>query len=174
MSRTARPVVAALGALLLALAGAACGSNQEANKLRAPNPIETTVKIDNSGVVVSPDRFGFTTNGGLSQPASAPEVQAEAEGKPVKVTTQKSPESGQPQPLQLTIINLSDKAATLSIRGPVSITSDLIAAGQTGNLKVNLVTGSYVVVAQGIKGAKPAKIAVGPHHPSAQNNLLLP
>ena len=53
--RRAAPV--ALAALAV-LAVAGCGSSDFANDPRPPIPIEVTAKVDNSGVLVSPNRFG--------------------------------------------------------------------------------------------------------------------
>ena len=52
--RTAPVTLAALAAM--AVAG--CGSSDFANDPRPPIPIEVTARVDDSGVLVSPNRFG--------------------------------------------------------------------------------------------------------------------
>jgi hypothetical protein len=50
-------LLAVLGTLALAVAG--CGSEEHPNDPKIPDPIETTVRIDDDGrVTVSPDNFG--------------------------------------------------------------------------------------------------------------------
>jgi len=52
--RRAPPALAAIAAL--AVAG--CGSQDFANEPRPPIPLEVTAKVDNTGVLVSPNKFG--------------------------------------------------------------------------------------------------------------------
>jgi hypothetical protein len=162
-----------MAAIAVGLLGAGC-SDQKKNELRVPNPVESTVKVTDEKVVVSPSRFDYGQGAGLAQPQNAVEAQAEARGETVTAQTQTAPPTSADQPMILTIANLSTHDVSLVIHGPVDATSDRIAAGETGRLKVSLRTGRYRVSAAGIRGAAPGTIDIGPARASAQNDLLLP
>jgi hypothetical protein len=152
---------------------AGCGG-QKANLPRVPNPVESTVKVGNNEVVVSPSRLDFGTGEGLTVPQSAVEAQAEEAGKKITVPTQEPPPTKADQPIVFTIANISDKDVSLVIRGPRSALSSEIPAGETGRLKVALPTGHYTVSAAGLTDARPGTLDIGPERTSAQNDLLLP
>lgn len=171
--RAARFVRLGLATAAFALLVAGC-SDQKNNEPRAPNPIETTVKVTNEKVVVSPRRFNYGEGEGLDQPQSAVEAQAEERGERVTTPTQTAPPTSADQPVILTIANLSAYNISLVIEGPVDASSDRIASGETGRLKVSLRTGRYTVTAKGIEGAATSSLDIGPERRSAQNDLLLP
>jgi hypothetical protein len=56
--RRGRALVLPVAALVVALAVAGCGRNDFNNDPRPPVPAEVSVKVANSGVVVSPKEFG--------------------------------------------------------------------------------------------------------------------
>jgi hypothetical protein len=75
--------------------------------------------------------------------------------------------------VNFTIANLTERAGTLAISGPVDADSGEIAPGAAETLKVEIKTGSYEASADGL-GVRPFSFTVGPERPSGQNELLLP
>ena len=73
---------------------------------------------------------------------------------------------------EVVIANLTGAERTVTIEGPVSVTSDPILANGTGEVKVDLEQGEYEVKAG--EGPVPAKLVVGEPRPSAHNEVLLP
>ena len=73
-------------------------------------------------------------------------------------------------------VTSSDEASDsrLHISGPDSATSDLLVANGNNSFQVGLPTGVYRISAEGIPGAEPARLAVGPFRASSQNDVLLP
>jgi hypothetical protein len=163
-----------LGGLTAVLLLAGCGE-QKKNEARAPNPVQTTVRVTDAKVTVSPDTFNFAEAAGLKQHQSAPEAEAEQRGETISTPTQTEPPTEMDQPVELAIINLSNQPMNLEVTGPgADATSKDIPARGTGLLKVTLGTGTYKVVARGDFRPKPAKLKIGPLRHSAQGDLLLP
>jgi hypothetical protein len=75
--------------------------------------------------------------------------------------------------VNFTIANLTERAGTLAISGPVDADSGEIPPGAGETLKVEMKTGNYEASADGI-GVRPFSFTVGPERPSGQNELLLP
>ncbi|MDX6662923.1 MAG: hypothetical protein QOG09_1025 [Solirubrobacterales bacterium] len=173
MSRGAARSVSLACACAVALAAVGCG-DQKANDPRPPIAVETTVKVNDQEVLVSPNRFDYGQGEGLTTPANIVEAQAEARGEKVPPHTQTAPPTLADQPVVLTIVNLSNHPIALAIKGPTTATSARIAAGETGSLKVALRTGKYRVTALGLKSAKAGSMDIGPARHSSQNDLLLP
>jgi hypothetical protein len=162
-----------LGGLTAVLLLAGCGE-QTRNEARAPNPVQTTVKVTNFKIVISPDTFNLDEAAGLRQPPSAPEAQAEQEGETITTPTQTAPPTNLDQPVEITIANLSNQALELELKGPITVTSNEVPAGGTGLFKVALKTGTYKVSARGDFRPLPGKLKIGPLRRSAQGDLLLP
>jgi hypothetical protein len=72
-----------------------------------------------------------------------------------------------------TAANLTNQTGSLVIHGPVSVSTDSIPPGGTGQVKTDLKSGSYEASVDGI-AVKPFRFTVGPERPSSQNTLLLP
>lgn len=73
----------------------------------------------------------------------------------------------------ITISNQSDQDVALTFAGPSEGSTQPIAAGNVGALKIDLQEGDYDVSADD-PSLKPTTLTVGPERPSAQNDLLLP
>jgi len=136
----------ALGAATATLGLAACGGGDDdfANKKRPPTPINLTAFISEDRVSVSPRRFG----GG---PIILIVTNQTGDSQRVTLETDE-PGGTQPGIRQST--------------GPIN-------PRDTASIKVTLRQGEYVVKVE--RGAiSPARLAVGPQRPSAQNKLLQP
>jgi hypothetical protein len=72
-----------------------------------------------------------------------------------------------------TISNQSTEPAALVLEGPTDEASDEIPPGGTGNMKVALEKGDYVV-SSGMSDLRESSLEVGPERKSSQNELLLP
>jgi hypothetical protein len=75
--------------------------------------------------------------------------------------------------VNFTIANLTDRAGTLAIHGPVDADSDEIPPGAAETLKVQMKSGTYEASVNGI-AVRPFSFTVGPARASGQNDLLLP
>ena len=163
-----------LGGLTAAVLLTGCGGKTP-NEARAPNLVQTTVKVTDFKVVVSPNTFDVTEAAGIKQEPSAPEAEAAQQGETVSTPTQTQPPTSADQPVDLTIINLSNQQFNLEVTGPgTDATSKIVPAGGTGLLKVTLGTGTYTLRARGDFRPTPDKLKIGPLRESAQGDLLLP
>ena len=148
MQRTAgssAPALAlgALAALTVAVSG--CGGDDDYhNTLRPPAPINITAYISNQRVAVSPARFGA--------------------GPIVVIATNQSDAS---QELTFETHELGGS------RPGITQSTSPINPGDTGQLKVNVTSGTYQVRTSD-DAIDPATIIVGAKRPSAQNEVLQP
>ena len=143
--RTRRVPVVALAGLALAVPGCGGGDDYK-NELRPPAPINVTAYVSPQRVSVSPANFGA--------------------GPIVVVVTNQSNSSQE-------VTFASDRDGTRG-RGEGDVTqSTLINPGDTGELKLDVTQGTYVV-RTGDEGVRPATVTVGPKRESAQNELLQP
>ena len=106
------------------------------------------------------------------RPASPIELTARIADDVVNVSPRTADEVGAGL-ATVTISNQSRDPAVLVLDGPTDDQSDEIPAGGTGDMKINLKEGEYMVSAQDSK-ARQAKLEVGPDRPTSQNDLLLP
>lgn len=60
------------------------------------------------------------------------------------------------------------------LRGPRDVSSVPIPANSPATLQTDLPTGTYVVAAANVPGARLGKLVVGPYRASSQNDVLLP
>jgi hypothetical protein len=147
MERTHSPrLMSVLAVAGLALALPACGDDDDyKNELRPPAPINVTAYVSPKRVSVSPAEFGA--------------------GPIVVVVTNQSNASQE--------VTFASESAGAS-GGPEDVTqSTLINPGDTGELKLDVTQGSYVV-RTGDESVRPATVTVGPKRESAQNQLLQP
>jgi hypothetical protein len=72
-----------------------------------------------------------------------------------------------------TIANVTDRALTLAIDGPVNATSGEIPARSSDSFKVTLTEGNYEATVNSADIA-PGLFEVGPERPPSNNDLLLP
>ena len=140
---TRRLPVVALVGFAIALSG--CGEGDDyKNDLRPPSPINVTAFVSPERVSVSPANFGA--------------------GPIVVVVTNQSNSSQE-------VTFASESAGT---SGPTDVSqSTLINPGDTGELKLDVAQGSYLV-RTGDESVRPATVTVGPKRESAQNELLQP
>ena len=138
-------LLAALAIAALALALSGCGEDDDyKNELRPPSPINVTAYVSPKRVSVSPANFGA--------------------GPIVVIVTNQSNSSQE-------VTFASETAGT---SGPDDVTqSTLIDPGATGELKLDVAQGAYVV-RTGDEAVRPASVTVGPKRESAQNELLQP
>ncbi len=135
--------VAAVASLALAVPG--CGEDDDyKNEPRPPAPINVTAYVSPKRVSVSPSTFGA--------------------GPIVLIVTNQSNASQE--------VTFTSESAGTSGRGDVT-QSTLINPGDTGQLKLDVEQGSYVV-RTGNETVRPATVTVGPQRKSAQNELLQP
>jgi hypothetical protein len=133
----------ALSGLVLAASG--CGGEEDyKNELRPPSPINVTAFVSPNRVSVSPSNFGA--------------------GPIVVIVTNQSNSSQE--------VTFASESLGSSGRDDVT-QSTLINPGDTGQLKLDVAQGSYLV-RTGDNGIRPATVTVGPQRESAQNELLQP
>jgi hypothetical protein len=124
---------------------AGCGSgNSYKNNPRPAAPINVTAFVGAKRVSVSPNQFG---------------------AGPIVVIVTNQSNSSQDVTFQ------NDLAG--GGKGDVTQSTGPINPGDTGQLKLDVVQGKYVVKT-GDNGIRPASVNVGPQRPSAQNDLLQP
>lgn len=138
-------LVPALAVAGLALALSGCGEDDDyKNELRPPSPINVTAYVSPKRVSVSPATFGA--------------------GPIVVIVTNQSNASQE--------ITFASEGAGGSGSGDVT-QSTLVNPGDTGQLKLDVPQGSYLV-RTGDEAIRPATVTVGPKRESAQNQLLQP
>ena len=140
-----RPV-AVLGAVgVAALAG--CGSEDDyENNPRPPAPINVTAYVSPERVSVSPASFGA--------------------GPIVVIVTNQSNSSQD-------VTFATDGPGGGGGGGSLTQSTGLINPGDTGQIKLDVREGAYVV-RTGDEQIRPARVSVGPRRESAQNELLQP
>lgn len=143
MVKTLRTCVAVLAG---GVALTACGDdNNYNNRPRPPSPINVTAYVGSKRVSVSPQTFG---------------------AGPIVVIVTNQSNSSQDVTFQNSTAGSGGKSDVTQSTGPIN-------PGDTGQLKVDVVQGSYEVKA-GDGSIRPASVSVGPERASAQNDLLQP
>jgi hypothetical protein len=153
----------ATGACAAALAFAAlgCGATEHPNEPRPSPPTRVSVAIGKDTVTVTPSEIGM-----------GPE--------PTKLIQQNRKEAQPPikthRPLDVVFVaaNLTPTDSKLVIHGAKDATSGPVVAAGNASFETGLPTGTYSVSAEGIPGAKPARLVVGTYRASSQNDVLLP
>jgi hypothetical protein len=126
------------------LALAGCGSEDDyKNELRPPAPINVTAYVSAQKVSVSPATFGA--------------------GPIVVIITNQSNSS---QDVTFTTDDVGGGGPLTQSTGPIN-------PGDTGQIKLDVKQGTYVLKA-GDGAIRPATVNVGPERESAQNELLQP
>jgi hypothetical protein len=146
----------------LALTGlSACGAEEHTNDLRPAPPVRVSVAVSDDSVTVTPARIAFGP---------------EKTKLPPQNKEQSQPDIGDNGPLTVVFVsaNLTQDEAKLKVTGPRTATSGPLVANGNNLFQIGLPTGVYKVSAEGISGAEPASLAVGPFRASSQNDLLLP
>jgi len=152
-----------VGALaVLSLLAAGCGAESHPNDQRSEPPLRVSVTITPRAITVQPAAIG---------------------DGPVR--TQQIPQNqNHPQPaikagnssltVAIVIANQTRSGSKLVLRGPRDVSSVAIPPGSPATLQTDLPTGTYVVGAANVPGARLGKLTVGPFRASSQNDVLLP
>src|SRR3954466_11280885 len=139
-------MVKTLRTCVVLLAGAlvigGCGNgNDYKNDPRPPSPINVTAFVGAKRVSVSPNSFG---------------------AGPIVVIVTNQSNSSQDVTFQTSVAGSDGKNEVAQSTGPIN-------PGDTGQIKLDVVQGKYVVKT-GDDGVRPASVAVGPKRASAQND----
>ncbi len=157
-----RARIAAVGAIVaLAFAAAGCGAQSHTNDPRPQVALQVSVTINPNQVLVQPRAIGV--NGARTQ--QIPQNQNHAQ-PPIRTKA--------PATVRIVASNQTTTDTRLEIRGPRSASSGPIPANSPGTLQTDLPTGTYVIAAAGIPGARIGKLVVGPYRASSENDVLLP
>jgi len=154
----AAAVAGLIGAAALLAAG--CGESRHANEQRPQVSTRVSVTINQNEVIVQPVKIAM----GPEKFQEIPQNQKHPE-PPIKTKA----------PLDVTFVaaNQTPRDVRLRIRG-TKAESPTVFARSPGIFQVNLPTGSYVISAAGLPGARPARLTVGSYRASSQNDVLLP
>lgn len=154
----AAAVTGLVGAALLATG---CGESRHANEQRPNVSTRVSVTINSKEVIVQPTEvaLGAVRTQQIPQNRNHPQPPTRSKA-PLDVT--------------FVIANQTEADARLRIRGAKRPPSGTIYAHSPGTYGVELPTGSYVISAAGVPGAKPARLTVGAYRASSQNDVLLP
>lgn len=152
-------VLALLGALALAAVG--CGSQSHTNDPRPQVALQASVTINPGQVLVQPRTIAV--DGSRTQ--QIPQNQNHDQ-PPI--------DTDRAATVRIVVANQTDREARLELSGPSSATSGPIPGRSPGTLQADLKTGTYIVTAPGVNGARPGKLVVGPYRASSENDVLLP
>jgi hypothetical protein len=147
---------------VLALLAAGCGAESHPNEQRLEPPVRVSVTITPKAVTVQPAAVGV----GPARTQQIPQNQNHPQ-PPIK---------GDDGPLTVSIViaNQTRSGSRLELRGPRDVGSVAIPANSPATLQTDLPTGTYVVGAANVPGARLGKLTVGPFRASSQNDVLLP
>lgn len=154
---------AAVGGVIgaLALVAAGCGAESHSNDPRPQVALQVSVNIGPKAISVQPPGIGV----GPARTQQIPQNQNHPQ-PPI--------ETKAPITVRIIASNQTRTDTRLELRGPRDASSGPIPANSPGTLQTELPTGTYVVAAAGISGARPGKLVVGPYRASSQNDVLLP
>lgn len=147
---------------VLALLAAGCGAESHPNDQRPQVALRVSVTIAPKAVTVQPTAVGFGPARTQQIPQNQNHPQPEIKGDHGPLT------------VSIVIANQTRSASKLELRGPRDVSSIAIPPGSPATLQTDLPTGTYVVGAAGVPGARLAKLTVGPFRASSQNDVLLP
>jgi hypothetical protein len=152
-------VLGVLGALALALAG--CGAETHSNDPRPQVALQVSVTIGPEAVDVQPAAIGVDA----ARTQQIPQNQNHPQ-PPIRTKA--------PATVRIVASNRTGTDTRLEVRGPRSASSGPIPANSPGTMQADLPTGTYLIAAAGIPGARPGKLVVGPYRASSENDVLLP
>jgi hypothetical protein len=156
----ARAAVAGLVAVG-ALAAGGCGAESHPNEQRPQVALRVSVTITPKAITVQPGKLAF----GPARAQQAPQNQNHAQ-PPTK--------TNRPVTVSIVTANQTRFDSKLELRGPRDVSSAPIPAGSPITLQTDLPTGTYVIGAANVPGARLGKLVVGPFRASSQNDVLLP
>lgn len=153
---------AVAGLIGAALMVAGCGESRHANEQRPSPSTRISVRVSPKEVIVQPLAV-----------ATGPEKTQQI---PQNQNQQQLPIRHGRGPLDVVFVttNQTEDDLHLRIRGAKEVESGTVYAGGPGSFQTSLPTGSYVISAAGIPGAKPGHLKVGSFRASSQNDVLLP
>jgi hypothetical protein len=147
---------------VLALLAAGCGAESHPNDQRSEPPLRVSVTITPRAITVQPAAIGDgpVRTQQIPQNQNHPQPQIKADNGPLTVA--------------IVIANQTRSGSKLELRGPRDVSSVAIPPGSPATLQTDLPTGTYVVGAANVPGARLGKLTVGPFRASSQNDVLLP
>ncbi len=148
-----------LGALALAAGG--CGTQSHSNDPRPQVALQASVAVNPGQILVQPK--AIAVNGARTQQIPQNQNQAQPPIDTDRAAT-----------VRIVVANQTDSEVRLELSGPSSTTSGPIPGRSPGTLQADLKTGTYIVTAPGVDGARPGKLVVGPYRASSENDVLLP
>lgn len=157
--RARAAVAGTIGALVLAAAG--CGAETHTNDPRPQVALQVSVTIGDKAIEVQPPAIAVDAASTQQIPQNQNHPQP-----PIRTKA--------PATVRIVASNQTDIDTRLEIRGPRSTSSGPIPANSPGTLQTSLPTGTYVIAARGISGARIGKLVVGPYRASSENDVLLP
>ena len=147
---------------MLALLAAGCGAETHPNEQRPEPPLRVSVTITPKAVTVQPAAVGVGQARTQQIPQNQDHPQPEIKGDHGPLT------------VSIVIANQTRTDSKLELRGPRDVSSVAIPAGSPATLQTDLPTGTYVLGAADIPGARSGKLVVGNFRASSQNDVLLP
>jgi hypothetical protein len=157
-----RAKAAVLGALaVLALVATGCGAQSHTNDPRPQVALQVSVTINSGQVLVQPRAIAVNR----ARTQQIPQNQNHAQ-PPIDTDAAAT--------VRIVASNQTDSEARLELIGPSNATSGPIPGRSPGTLQTDLETGTYTVAVQGVPGARPGKLVVGPFRASSENDVLLP
>jgi hypothetical protein len=158
--RAKAAVAGLVGALALAAVG--CGAESHPNDQRRQVPIRVSVTITPKAVTVQPGAVGVgpARTQQIPQNQNHPQPEIKGDHRPLTVS--------------IVVANQTRSESKLELRGPRDVSSVAIPPNSPATLQTDLPTGTYVLGAANIPGARPGKLVVGPFRASSQNDVLLP
>jgi hypothetical protein len=147
---------------VLALVTAGCGAESHPNDQRPQVALRVSVTITPKAVTVQPAAVGVGPARTQQIPQNQIHPQPEIKGDHGPLT------------VSIVIANQTRSDSKLELRGPRDVSSVAIPAGTPATLQTDLPTGTYLIGAANIPGARPGKLVVGPFRASSQNDVLLP
>jgi hypothetical protein len=157
----ARGLAVAGAIAVLALAAAGCGAQSHPNDPRPQVALRVSVSITTKAVTVQPRSIGL----GPARSQQIPQNQNHAQ-PPIHTKA--------PVDVVFVAANQTRTDSRLEIRGAKDVSSGPLYANSSGNFQTELPTGTYVIGAADIPGARLGKLIVGPYRASSQNDVLLP
>jgi FtsP/CotA-like multicopper oxidase with cupredoxin domain len=145
----------------LALVASGCGAQSHTNDPRPQVALQASVTINSGEVLVQPRAIA-------TGPARTQQI-PQNQNHPQPPIHTKAPAT-----VRIVVTNQTGEEARLQLSGPSSATSGPIPGHSPGTLQADLETGTYTIAAQGVPGARPGKLVVGPYRASSENDVLLP
>jgi len=150
----------ALGAIALLASG--CGAESHVNDPRPQPPTRVSVAVNDDEVLVQPRRIAV----GPEPTQQLPQNQH---------VEQPTVRSRRPLNVVLVATNLTRRDSRLRVRGRgKDLNSGPLYRNANVTMQAILPTGVYEISAEGIPGAEPGRLVVGPYRTSSENDVLLP